>query len=118
MLSIFGTIKNPLGNQFKDAGPYSTVTTGLPLFISNIVRVITLAGGIWMFFNLLTAGFMYITSNGEAEKINKAWAIIWQSLIGLLIIVAAFAVTGIISLLLFGDAGTILKPTLYGPGKP
>ena len=118
MLSIFGDIKNPLGNQFAQAVSYGSVQSGLPLLITNAVRLITIGGGIWMFFNLIIAGFMYISSNGEAEKINKAWAMIWQSLFGLLIIVSAFAITGVISQLLFGDAGTILKPVIYGPGTP
>lgn len=118
VLSVFGDIKNPLGNQFAGAAPYASVQEGLPLFLSNAVRIVTLGGGIWMFFNLLTAGLMYITSNGEAEKITKAWAMIYQSLIGLLIIVAAFAITGIMSLILFGKAETILNPVIYGPGTP
>lgn len=115
MTGIFGSVDNPLSNAFG-VSSYASVTTGLPLLISNIVRIITIGAGIWMFTNLLVAGFMYITSNGEQEKILKAWNIIWQSLMGLLIIVAAFAITGIISLLLYGNTSTILTPVIYGPG--
>jgi hypothetical protein len=117
MLGIFGTIKNPLGTAFGEAGQYSTVTTGLPLLISNIVRLVTVAAGIWMFFNFITAGFTYLTAGGEAEKINKAWAMIWQSLIGLAIVVVAFIITAVASWFLFGDPKTILNPVIYGPGK-
>jgi len=117
MLGVFGDITNPLGNQFKDAAPYASVASGLPLFMSNVVRLTTLVGGIWMFGNLLVAGSMYLSSNGEAEKIGKAWNMIWQSLIGLLVIAASFAVTGVVSQIMFGDATTILQPVIYGPGK-
>lgn len=114
---IFGTIENPLGTAFGEAGQYSTVTSGLPLLISNIVRLVTVVAGLWMFFNFITAGFTYITAGGEAEKINRAWQMIWQSLIGLVIVVAAFVIAGIASQFLFGDVKTILNPVIYGPGK-
>lgn len=117
MLGIFGTIENPLGTAFGEAGQYATVTSGLPLLISNIVRLVTATAGVWMFFNFITAGFTYITAGGEAEKINKAWAMIWQSLIGLVIVVTAFVITAIASQFLFGNPGTILNLVIYGPGK-
>lgn len=116
MFGIFGLIDNPLGKSFPLAAGYASVESGLPLLISNIVRLTTIAAGIWMFGNLLTAGFMYLTSSGETEKVNKAWGMIYQSLIGLLIIVGAFAITGVVSQLLFGDVTAILKPTIFGPG--
>lgn len=115
--SIFGTIDNPLSGKFG-IGSYKDVTTGLPLLISNVVRLVTIAGGIWMFGNLLVAGFMYLTAGGETEKVNKAWAMIYQSMIGLVVIVGAFAITGVISLLLYGSVTAILQPTIFGPGTP
>ena len=115
---IFGTIKSPLGDAFPQAAVYGTITAGLPKFISNVVQLVTIAAGIWMFGNLLTAGFMYLTSSGETEKVNKAWGMIYQSLIGLLIIVAAFAITGVASQLLFGNPNAILEPKIFGPGSP
>lgn len=117
MLGIFGEVKSPFGTAAGFAGEYADVSSGLPLFISTAVRMITISGGLWMFFNLLIAGFMYLTASGNQEQIAKAWNMIWQSLVGLVIIVAAFALTGIISQLLFGDAKTILIPAIYGPGS-
>lgn len=116
-LGIFGTIENPLGTAFGEAGQYASVETGFGLLLTNIVRLITIAAGLWSFANMLVAGFIYITANAEAEKLVMAWAKIWQSLIGLIIIVGAFALTGIISKLLFGDPMTIINPVIYGPGK-
>ena len=40
-----------------------------------------------------------------------------MSLIGLVIMVGAAAITGIISYLLFGSATAILQPTITGPGN-
>lgn len=115
---IFGDITTPFGNpnspNFTDK--YADVTTGLPLFVSNVVRLVTIAGGLWMFMNLLVAGFMYLSASGSQEQITKAWNMIWQSMVGLLIIVIAFVITAVISLLLFGKAETLLQPVIYGPG--
>lgn len=117
MFGIFGTIDNPLGNTFGEAGGYASVESGFGLLLTNIVRLITIAAGLWSFANLLIGGFTYITANAEAEKLVQAWAKIWQSLIGLIIIVGTFALTGIISKLLFGSYTTILNPVIYGPGS-
>ena len=117
LYSIFGNIKNPLGNTFTEAGDYSSVQGGLGLLITNLIKLTTIGAGIWFLINVITAGVMYIGSNGEAERITIAWAKIWQSLIGLLIIVASLTLTAIISKVFFGDYSTILNPVIYGPGN-
>lgn len=115
VFGIFGTIDNPLSTTFGATG-YGSVQGGLGLLITNIVKLVTISAGLWSFANLLMAGLTYITSSGEAEKITAAWAKIWQSLIGLLIIASAFAITAIISRLVFGTYTAILNPIIYGPG--
>jgi len=117
LYSIFGDIKNPLGTTFGDAKGYASVQGGLGLLITNLIKLTTIGAGIWFLINLVTAGIMYIGSNGEAEKITLAWGKIWQSLIGLLIIVSALTLTAIISKVFFGDYSTILNPVIYGPGE-
>ena len=117
LYSIFGNIKNPLGTTFGDAKGYASVQGGLGLLITNLIKLTTIGAGIWFLVNLLVAGTMYIGANGEAEKITIAWAKIWQSLIGLLIIVASLTLTAIISKVFFGDYSTILNPVIYGPGN-
>mgnify|MGYP001587062161 FL=1 len=111
MAGTFGTIDNP----FPDTG-YGSVGSGLPLFITNSIKLIFIAGGLWAFFNLMFAGFTYITAAGDEKKIQAATTSINMSLLGLVIMVAAAAITGIISYILFGDAAYILKPNITGPG--
>lgn len=112
MASTFGTIKNPL-----PASSYGNVDTGLPLFITNVIKLIFAAAGLFAFFNLLLAGFYYITSGGDSKKIEAASYSINMSLIGLVVMVAAGAITGIVSYLLFGSATAILAPSITGPGS-
>jgi len=51
MYGIFGTIDNPLGTTFGDAGGYASVEGGLGLFITNVVRLVTIVAGLWSFVN-------------------------------------------------------------------
>jgi hypothetical protein len=111
MAGTFGTINNPLQSS------YGSVNPGLPNFISNIVTVIFVAAGLWAFFNLMFAGFSYITSGGDSKKLESALASINMSLIGLIIMVGAAAVTGVVSFVLFGSPTAILSPSITGPGN-
>lgn len=96
---------------------YGNVNTGLPAFISNVITIIFAAAGLFAFFNLMIAGFSYISAAGDEKKISAATNSINMSLIGLVIMVAAAAVTGIVSYLLFGSATAILSPNIKGPGS-
>lgn len=104
------TIKSPVTS-------YGDVGTGLPTFITNIITIIFAAAGLFAFFNLMIAGFSYITAAGDEKKILAATQSINMSLIGLVVMVGAAAVTGIISYLLFGSATAILQPSITGPGS-
>ncbi len=116
MAGLLGTeVKNPLetisGNGYKDVG------TGLPSFLSNIITIVFVAAGIYAFINLMIAGFTYITAAGDTKKIETATQSINTTLIGLIVMVAAAAITGVISFVLFGSATAILSPTIKGPGS-
>ncbi len=107
---FFGSVAPPPG-----VDNYGSLESGgLVLFMSNIIRLITIIAGLWSFFNVVFAGFSYITAGNDAKGIETAWKSIYMSLIGLLIIVGSFTLTAIVSYLLFGDAGYILNPTLIG----
>lgn len=116
MAGLLGTeVKNPL--QTISGSGYSDVGTGLPTFITNIITIIFVAGGLYAFFNLMIAGFTYITAAGDTKKIEAATLSINTTLIGLVIMVAAAAITGVISFVLFGSATAILSPSIKGPGS-
>jgi len=115
MASMFGKVTNPLDQV--GSGGYGDVGSGLPLFISNVLKVIFIGAGIFAFLNLIFAGFLYMNAGGDKQKIEKATMSINMSLLGLVVMVAAGVITGIISFLLFGSATAILKPTIVGPGS-
>jgi len=80
MAPIFGEVKPPVE-------AYGSVFTGLVPFLNNILRLIFVIAGLYGFLNLIIAGFGFLSAGGDAKAIEKAWGKIWQSLVGLIIIV-------------------------------
>jgi hypothetical protein len=117
MLELFGSINNPL-QTINPKGYGDLKDFGLINFVSNTVKLLMIGAGLFAFINLLLAGIQYLGSQGNTEATTQAWAKIYMSMIGLVVMVAAFALTGILGLLLFGDATAILNPHIYGPGAP
>lgn len=105
MLGLFGNITNPT----KYA---SAQGQGLFTFLGNILKFAAAAGGIYMIIQIILAGFDYINAAGDSKKTEAAWAKIWQSLVGLAIISAAFIIAGVIGRL---TGINILSPEIYGP---
>lgn len=65
----------------------------LPTYIGNIISVILGVLGIIMVVLILYAGFLWMTDAGKGDNITKAKDIIRAAIIGLILIVAAYAIT-------------------------
>jgi hypothetical protein len=107
---IIGKVDQPLGVAAYNAGAPSGI--GLILFISNLIKIATIIAGVWVLFNFISAGYLYITSEGDSSAANKVKDQITSSVIGLVIIVMSYTVIAVISYFLFGNAGYILNPVL------
>ena len=109
----FGTITNPLptGGSLGPGG-------GLITLLNNILRLIFVISGIYAFIRVITAGFGFINAGGDAKKIEQSWNSIWQSLLGVVIVISSIAVAALMGLLFFGEATAILNPKVFGPGTP
>ncbi len=110
-IQFFGRVAPPPGVGAYNHGGEGF---GLILFVSNIIRLITIVAGAFSLFNLVLAGFTYITAANNVKAVETAWQSILMSLIGLSVIVGSFVITAIVSYLLFGDATFILSPRLEG----
>lgn len=108
---IFGQITPP----YKGSYAGTNVVIGIIPFIKNILRLFFLVGGLWFFFNLIIAGFQFLNAGGDAKNIENAWNKIWQSLVGLLIMVSSFIIASIANYILFGDSHFIFMPRIFGP---
>ena len=106
--STFGTVANPLAGKYDSANGQ-----GLFLFLSNIFKLIGTLAGIYMVFQIIMAGYNYISAAGDAKKTEAAWNQIWQSILGLVIVASAFVIAGLVERF---TGIKILNPTIYGPG--
>jgi len=113
-IDLIGTITNPMPSAYQHL---TGTNGGLILFFTNILRVIFAVAGIYAFINFILAGFQYLGAAGDTKALTAAWNRIWNSLLGLIIVVGSFALAALFSQLIFGRADYILNPTLYGPGQ-
>ena len=61
--------------------------------LSNVVGIIlSVIGGIFVIF-IVYAGYIWMTAHGNEQKSSKAKEIIIQSIIGLIVIIAAYAIS-------------------------
>lgn len=73
------------------SGTYAELSVSA--FIGNIIRTILAATGIVFLVITVYAGVLYMTAAGEEAKIKKAKGMLTSSVIGLVIIVGAYAIT-------------------------
>jgi hypothetical protein len=79
----------------------------VPTIIGGVVGVGLSLLGVAFFLLLLYAGFLWMTAMGDKGKIDKAKDILEAAIVGLLIVIAAYAIaTFVFSNLAGGGAGT------------
>lgn len=112
--NVVGTIANPwphFGADYPDAPGQGLIT-----LLNNLFQLAIVAAGIFTLINLIIAGYEFMSAQGNAEKVTNAWNKIWQSLVGLLIVGAAFVIAALFGWLVFGDPAAIISPEIYAPG--
>lgn len=106
--NIVGPITQPAAlNRF---GP--DVGSGVGNLIQLIFNLMVIGGGIYALFNLILAGYAFMSAGEDSKKIEAAWAKIWQSVIGLVFIAGSFLLAAIFGQLIFGNPTAILSPVL------
>jgi hypothetical protein len=90
--------------------------SGLMTLFNNILRLLIVIAGIYALLNFILAGYSFMSAGGDPKKIDAAWGKIWQSMVGLVIILISFALAALLGKLLFGSTTAILNPIIYGPG--
>jgi len=116
MIGIFGEISPPPGvSNWINANPQGAVA-GLVPFLNAIVKLLIVVAGLYAFFNIILAGYAFLSAGGDdPKKFEAAWAKIWQSLIGLMFVAASFILAAVFGYIIFGDATAILYPKITGP---
>lgn len=126
MGAVFFVGVNIVSAQETDIGLNYAANLGLEdggekdirVFLAEIVRYFITFLGIIAVAMVMYSGFLWMTSAGDPEKVNRAKQALINSVIGLIIIISAFAiVTFIINFMAGGGGGTAKKkPHDYGYG--
>ena len=116
VLQLFGPINQPPGvSNWAGTWGGGGAAPGLVQFMTALVRLLIIVGGLYAFFNILLAGYGFVSAGDDPQKIKAAWAKIWQSLIGLLVVAGSILIAAIIGWVLFQNTNAILVPQVYGP---
>lgn len=111
----FGDIDAPAGVVDFNTAAGGPDAIGLLLFLRNIILLFIIIAGIWTLFNIVMAGFQYVTAQGDSGAHQKVREKITMSIIGLVIMVSSFTIMGLLGGLLFGDPTFFLNPVIQGP---
>ena len=112
---VFGRVNPPapfidLGNQ-----SFRGSLGDIGVLLNIALRTLIVIAGIITVFNIVLAGYGFLTADGDPKKISDAGAKIWQSIIGLVVAAGSLVIGAIIGLILFGDANAILRVQFFIP---
>jgi hypothetical protein len=109
-----GTVQPPaaVGN-FGDG----TVQGGaVGALLNTFFNVLLVGAGVYALFNLILAGYSFLSAGDEPKNIENAWAKIYQSVIGLLIAAGSLVLAAIFGQIIFGDPTFLINPVITRPG--
>lgn len=107
-MPTFGNITAPIANN-----SYFDSANGIFTLISNVLTFAGYIAGLIFLIQLIKAGFGYMSAAGDPKKAEAAWAKIYQSLIGIVIVASAFVITSVIGRFIGID--NILAPVIPTP---
>lgn len=107
--------QNPFGEVIMPAG-LSKFGTDPGIAFGKLIqfglRVMVVGAGIYALFNLVLAGYSFMSAGDDSKKVAGAWSQISQTLIGLAFSAGAFVLAAIFGQLLFGNPLFLLQPVI------
>lgn len=91
--NIGGGGLGPFGAKTATSG--TAALSQIASTISSIIGFMTIAAGIWFMFEMLFAGYEWISAGGDAKKLETARERLTHGFMGLLIVVGAWALLAI-----------------------
>ncbi|HLD91830.1 MAG TPA: hypothetical protein VI795_00375 [Patescibacteria group bacterium] len=110
-MNPFGSITVPAGLQNFGTDP----AVAIGKLIQFALRGLIVVAGIYALFNLVLAGFSFLSAGDDTKKVASAWAQIYQTIIGLAVAAGSFVLAAIFGELLFNNWLFLLQPTIPLP---
>lgn len=107
----FGQITPPLAvtNFGTEPGP------AFGKLIQFGLRALVVGAGLYALFNLVLAGYSFMSAGDDSKKVSGAWAQIYQTMIGLAVSAGAFVLAAVFGQILFGKPEFLLMPSIPTP---
>jgi hypothetical protein len=102
-------LTDPSGYFEKDSATGTNAFSNLEILVSNIIGLLTVLGGLFFVFFFVQGAFQWITAGGDSGKIEKARGQMIQGILGVIVLVASYAIIGLI--------GTIVGLKLLTPAQ-
>jgi hypothetical protein len=102
---LAGTTLNNLDVTAKQGG-VKPATDDLPTIIGNVIGTVLSFVGVIFFLLVLYAGMSWMLAMGKEEKITQAKDMLFAAVIGLIVVLAAYAITNVVARI-FGDVSGV-----------
>lgn len=103
-IALASTLQGDVTSQLTTTGNavYNTIPVSLGATVGNIIKALLGLLGVIAVILIIYAGVLWMTAQGESEKVDKAKDILREAIIGLVIIflaygIASFAVNAIVT---------------------
>jgi hypothetical protein len=107
----FGAVPPPPGISRFGGG----TVVGIPLLLNVVIQSLIMVAAIYAVFNLVMAGYWYMSAAGDSKRIAEASAKIWQTVIGLIVAAGSVMIAGLIGQIFFGSPDAILNVKIFTP---
>lgn len=105
----FGLFGDSFCTVPKGAAGTTVIGNKLNTVISSIIGFLTIVAALWFIIQFIIAGYNWINAGGDKNNAALAWTKITHAVIGLIIVVLAWVIVGIL--------GTMLGLDILNPGK-
>lgn len=99
----------PIAEFLCKGATASQVGERLNTVLSGVIGFLTAIAGLWLIFQLIVAGYGWINAGGDKTRLEAARLKIYHSIIGLIVVVVAWVIIGLI--------GRLLGLDILDPGK-
>ncbi|MDD5031571.1 MAG: pilin [Patescibacteria group bacterium] len=90
----FGPVDGGQAEAFRNSSGFAAADgSSLARIVSVVIQAFLGLLGVIFLVLLITAGYKWMTAAGNEEKMTEAKGTIWRAVIGLIITVAAYAIT-------------------------
>ncbi|MCL4360420.1 hypothetical protein M1555_04195 [Patescibacteria group bacterium] len=114
MHETLAQLTNPVLPPIIGQGGSASGIRGAGIFISNLISIIFIVSFLLAFFFLLTGAISWITSGGDKTNLENARNRIIHSLMGLIIVAAAWAIMVLVGQFIGLDIRQLPIPSISG----